>query len=246
MPAPSGERPELEGMVAVLLNQGSSGGGWNGFESYGPGAFVINVGAGARGMDSGFANDDDYPDIFVACYYSGTIDVLENTSSGSPALLDLNAALSSDPDLPVNVSSGPLDVWAGDLDGAANGLSEILVTNELDDSVVCYQNLTVAGGELASSSSISYGNSRKSAPGFLIGSFKPGAGGGVREQGPLGNNGSSQDKGGGVATGSTEKGDDDGFAQAGTGVTIAWTTYDTDEGPVDIASGDLNGDGLPG
>ena len=237
--------PELEGMVAVLLNQGVSGGEWNGFESYGPGTFVINVGIGARGMDYGYANDDEYPDIFVACYNDGTIDVLENTSSESPALLDLSVSLSSDPDLPVGVSSGPLDVWAGDLDGLAGGLSEILVTNELDESVVCYQNLTVIGGGLASSSQISYGNSRKSAPGFLIGSFKPGAGGGVREQGPLGNNGSSQDKNGGIAAGSTDDDDDGALAQAGVGIDLTWTTYDTDEGPTDVATGDLNGDGSP-
>ena len=54
------------GSVAVLLNEGVSGGTWDGFESYG--TWVFPVGIGPRGLDVGFINDDDAFDVVVANY----------------------------------------------------------------------------------------------------------------------------------------------------------------------------------
>ncbi|MDG2031609.1 MAG: FG-GAP-like repeat-containing protein [Phycisphaerales bacterium] len=224
----------VDGSVVVLLNQGVTSGTWNGFETF-AGAFAITVGRQPRGLDCGYVNVDDAIDVVVACYEDGAIVVLENTLAGPGPLLSLGPELGSDPSLPPTQSSFPVDVWVGNLDGDAQNLSDILVSNELDGSVVCYQNVSPFQG-------VQFDNPLKSAPPFFMGKFLPGVGGGIREVGPYGNNGTTDEpeggNGGGVGGGTP------GDPLVGGGIVMTWASYDTADDPVDIDSGDLNDDGL--
>ena len=117
-----------------------------------------------------------------------------------------------------------------DLDGAPGGLSDILVTNELDGSVWAFQNTTVVFG---SSSGTALDNPRKSAPEKEIQVFKPGRGGVGRDEETTG---SSDDDG--VDSGSAS-------SPFGVGITMTWTSYDTPSGsaPADLAVADFDNDG---
>lgn len=220
----------VNGAVVVLLNGGVAGGAWVGFEAY-AGAFSIGVGEQPRGLDVGFVDGDSLFDLVVACYEDGKAWVLLNTSASTSNLLTVSTQLVADPDLPPAQSAGPLDVWVGNLDEDPANRSDILITNELDGSVVAYTNLTAF-------QSVSFGFPEKSMPPNSIVNFKPGHGGGGRDEGPLGNNG-----GGG---GSNDDGVESGSAGVGLGpgIQMSWEHYDTGAGPNDIDSGDFNGDGL--
>lgn len=219
--------PGSAGQVVVLLNQGVTGGTWDGFEAYGAGAFAVSVGNQPRGLDVGYVVEDDglsRLDVVVANYEDGTVTVLTNTSTaGSVALADTLGPIDSDPDFPT--SSFPLDVCVKNLDLDAGGLSDILVTNERDGRVWAFQNTSSLLGS-------SVGNPKSSEPVKPITRFSPGRGGSGRDDDTTGS--SSDDDG--VSSGTTGTG-------LGVGITMVWSGYDTDAEPLDLAVGDFDGDG---
>ena len=216
------------GSVAVLLNEGVSGGTWDGFESYG--TWVFPVGIGPRGLDVGFINDDDAFDVVVANYDGGTFSVLLNTST--PGVVSFTEAVGSpfDSDPNFATTSNPLDVCLKNLDGDPLNLSDVMVTNERDGAVWTFQNTSTLF-------STSLDNEQESTPPKAIRRFSPGRGGGVRNDDAVG----TSDSDDGTSSGKP----DTGSLASGTGITMIWTSYDTPPGsaPVDLATADFNGDG---
>ena len=127
------------GSVVILLNQGTTGGTWDGFDAYGS-AIVVTVGRNPAGLDAGDVDDDGDLDIVVANRGDGEVTILFNDGTGtSYTTLDVD----SQPNLATNAD--PLDVYVGDLD--SDGDADIAVTNGLDGTVVAFENTTsFAGG----------------------------------------------------------------------------------------------------
>lgn len=216
------------GAVAVLLNQGVTGGSWDEFESYG--TWVFTVGIGPRGLDVGYINDDEALDVVVANYTDGTFTVLLNDSTvGSVSFTEpLGNPFDADSDK-FAPSSLPVDVCVKNLDADPLNLSDVLVTNELDGSVWAFQNTSTFF-------STSLGNEQESKPAKAIARFSPGRGGGGRDDDAVGS--SESDDG-------TSSGKPSGELLSGSGITMVWTSYDTPPGsaPIDLATADFNGDG---
>ena len=210
-----------DGSIVILLNQGVTGATWNGFESYGS-AIAITVGIDPAGLDAGDLDGDGDLDIAVANRGDGTVSILENDGTGTSYT---RTDVDSQPNLAGNAE--PLDVYIGDLDGDSD--ADLAVTNNVDGSVVAFENLTTpfAGG---------FGGvdgGTESDPGDKITTFDPGqADGKDRDDRVKGSSRSSNT----IKTSTTA-------LNSGPGISLTWSSNSVGSSPEDLAVGDLNNDG---
>ena len=233
------------GQVVVLLNEGVSGGGWQGFQEFGGGVVGVTVGVGPRGLDAGYfdagSSEGGNLDLVVANEGDGTVSLISNDGTGPG---DLSLSILQTIDL-VNGPEGdgtnplPIDICAKNYDLDSCGLSDLAITC-LDNSIWTLQNVLPCGGihfiqdPLANTIRSVEANPRP------ITSFIPGLGGGTgggkRNDPP---NGSSEDDDT-VNDGAVD------LPASGGGFTLSWTRYEIVGGgrPVDLARADLDGDGF--
>ncbi|MCH2162059.1 MAG: FG-GAP-like repeat-containing protein [Phycisphaerales bacterium] len=224
---------DSNGQVVVLLNSGTdSEGVWSGFESFAS-AYSITVEEGPRGLDAGFidagsAQPGANYDLLVANENSGTVSVIQNNSSiGSVDLSIIQTVqIGGSPE-----NLFPTDVCALNLDGDAQGYSDMLVACATG-VVWTYRNVTAFHGFGGMDSP------EESKPDEPIDEFEPGlgGGGGVRDTGPAGRS----------RAGSTmEIGRVESLLGPG-GIQVSWQSYGLPPGsePSDIGVGDLDQNGF--
>ena len=218
--------PSLNSIV-ILLNEGTTGGVWDGFNAYGSATIVFVVGENPTGLDSGDFDGDGLVDLVVANTGDGTVSILLNELT-LPSLFD-EVNFSSAPHLPLLEQSlaQPLDVFTGDLDG--DGDVDLAVTNAFDGTVVAFENEGTWFGGFGG-----MGGGDDSNPGATIEKFDP--------NGAAGKGRDDQVWGSSSSDGSAKTGQNTGSG-VGPGIFLEWNSYPTDHDPVDIGVGDLNGDG---
>lgn len=208
-----------DGALVILLNEGTSGATWDGFEAYGT-AVAVTVGKNPAGLDAGDLDGDGDLDLVVANRGDGEITILLNDGTGtSYTSIDVD----SQPNLAGNAD--PLDVYVGDLDG--DGDADIAVTNGADGSVVAFENLTtsLAGG---------FGGvdgGTESDPGDKITAFEPG-----QAQGK-----DRDDRVKGTSSGSNTVNTSSTALTAGPGIVLTWASTPVGSTPSDLAVGSLDG-----
>lgn len=235
------------GQVVVLLNEGVSGGGWQGFQEFGGGGSVVGVtvGVGPRGLDAGYfdagSSEGGNLDLVVANEGDGTVSIISNDGIG-PGSLSLDILQTIDL---VNGPEGdgtnplPIDICAKNYDLDACGLSDLAITCR-DNSIWTLQNVLPCGGinvsedPLANTIRVAEANPRPIT--VFIPGLGGGTGGGKRNDPP---NGSSEDD-------DTVNGGAVDLPVSGGGFTLTWTRYPVVGGgrPLDLARADLGGDGI--
>jgi hypothetical protein len=211
------EDPTVPGTVQVFLNQGTDElGQWLGFVANPP----ITVGRDPSDVAVGLFNGDSYLDVAVTNAGDDTVSILLNDGLGMGNFI-VQAP-------PVAVGDAPSGVTTLEFNGDGN--TDLAVTNEGD------QNLVILLGDGAGGFSLPPGADRIGIPlgsspvGLLADDFDnndepdvagPGFGAGLRQSGVV-------------------------FVLLGTpgGGFAPVAVYDVGQGPRDIASGDLDGDGF--
>ena len=235
------------GQVVVLLNEGLSGGGWQGFQEYGGSGSVVGVtvGVGPRGLDAGYfdagSSEGGNLDLVVANEGDGSVSVIANDGVG-PGDLTLSILQTIDlVDGPEGDGTNPLpiDICVKNYDQDACGLSDLAITC-LDNSIWTLQNVLPCGGldfvqdPLANTIRVALANPKP------ITSFVPGlgggSGGGKRNDPPRGSSKDDDSVSDGVVN----------VPASGSGFTLSWTRHPIVGGgrPVDLARADVNGDGI--
>ena len=235
----------LDGQVVVLLNQGLDvANQWQGFQSFGS-VTGVTVAPGPRGLDAGYFAQGKAPGVsrdIVVASQSGTVTLIRNLSLPGSANFSVMQAIDlvngeADSD---GVNPQPVTVCALNFDEDDCGLTDLAV-GCLDNSVWTFQNTfdCNGGSQLLGTDPLENSNRDDDATEEPITKFVPGlgTGGGKRNDKPTSTSASKD--GGSVESGSKS----DGFT--GVGFTLDFTRHPVLTGSelVDLAKGDLDGDG---